>query len=544
MDKTDEMHAPGNYALQKRGNVSEYTMVEEDDRDRVNLAKVGKKQVLKRRFGLMSMTGFSCGLMCTWEAMLVVFLLGFQNGGPSGLVYGFILTWIGTLSVCITLGELSSMVPTAGGQYHWVSILAPASSKKFLSYIVGWLTVTGWIAGLTATAFFVSTLIQALVVQNEPNYQPAGWQGTLLFWAVLLLCVAINTVLSSVLPFIEILILILHLLGFIAILIPLVYLAPQRNSASSVFKTFLNEGGWSTQALSFFIGLNGNAVAFVGTDGAVHMSEEVKNASTNVARSMVFSVVINGVLAFAMLLAILFCGGDIGTEAAESASLYPFISIFAQTVGSNLGGTIMTAIIVVLQFCSAVGGLAAASRMTWSFARDQGLPGSQLLSRINARTTIPLVAITVVTILAALLGLINIGSSTALNDVISLVLEGFYTSYFVACSLLLYRRVRGDIGDHADGHFGGPAGLKPYTWGPWRVPGAIGILNNACACVYLIVLSFFSFWPTVLPVTPANMNYSSLVTGTVVICSVTYYVTWARKIYRGPIVEVEVHNSQ
>ena len=124
--------------------------------------------------------------------------------------------------------------------------------------------MTGWIAGLTATAFFVSTLIQALVVQNEPNYQPAGWQGTLLFWAVLLLCVAINTVLSSVLPFIEILILILHLLGFIAILIPLVYLAPQRNSASSVFKTFLNEGGWSTQALSFFIGLNGNAVAFVG----------------------------------------------------------------------------------------------------------------------------------------------------------------------------------------------------------------------------------------------------------------------------------------
>lgn len=115
------------------------------------------------------------------------------------------------------------------------------------------------------------------------------------------------------------------------------------------------------------------------------MSEEVKNASTNVARSMVFSVVINGVLAFAMLLAILFCGGDIGTEAAESASQYPFISIFAQAVGSNVGATIMTAIIVVLQFCSAVGGLAAASRMTWSFARDRGLPGSKLLSRVRPR---------------------------------------------------------------------------------------------------------------------------------------------------------------
>ena len=124
--------------------------------------------------------------------------------------------------------------------------------------------MAGWIAGLTTTAFFVSSLIQALMVQNNPNYQPAGWQGTLLFWAVLLLCVAVNTILSSTLPVIEVMILILHVLGFFAILIPLVYLAPQHNDASSVFTTFLNQGGWSTQTLSFFIGLNGNAVAFVG----------------------------------------------------------------------------------------------------------------------------------------------------------------------------------------------------------------------------------------------------------------------------------------
>lgn len=161
--------------------------------------------------------------------------------------------------------------------------------------------------------------------------------------------------------------------------------------------------------------------------------------------------------------------------------------------------------------------------------------------QINPRTTIPLVAIAVVTTLAALLGLINIGSSTALNDVISLVLEGFYTSYFMACGLLLYRRIRGEIGN-ADARIG-PTASKPYAWGPWRVPGAMGIANNAFACIYLIVLSFFSFWPTALPVTPANMNYSSLVTGAVVIFSVTYYVMWAHRIYRGPIVEVEFYTS-
>lgn len=88
MDQVEEMHALDSYASQKKGNVSEHSIREKDDRDRINLAKVGKRQVLKvcnfpprvpelcphlikRRFGLMSMTGFSCGLMCTWEAMLV-----------------------------------------------------------------------------------------------------------------------------------------------------------------------------------------------------------------------------------------------------------------------------------------------------------------------------------------------------------------------------------------------------------------------------------------------------------------------------------------
>lgn len=47
MDRNDEMYALRNYGSQKRGNVSEFTVVEGDDRDRVNLARVGKKQVLK-----------------------------------------------------------------------------------------------------------------------------------------------------------------------------------------------------------------------------------------------------------------------------------------------------------------------------------------------------------------------------------------------------------------------------------------------------------------------------------------------------------------
>ena len=136
---------------------------------------------------------------------------------------------------------------------------------------IGWLTVIGWIAGLTAAAFFVASLIQALIIQNNPTYTSTGWQGTLLLWAVLLICVVINTFLSGVLPAIEVVVLILHVLSFFAILIPLVYLAPSHNSTKEVFTTWINSG-WPTQALSFFIGIQGNALAFVGSDAAVHVS--------------------------------------------------------------------------------------------------------------------------------------------------------------------------------------------------------------------------------------------------------------------------------
>ena len=41
------------------------------------------------------------------------------------------------MSLFTAIGELSSMIPTAGGQYHWVNLLAPPSSKRFFSYITG-----------------------------------------------------------------------------------------------------------------------------------------------------------------------------------------------------------------------------------------------------------------------------------------------------------------------------------------------------------------------------------------------------------------------
>ena len=64
-------------------------------------------------------------------------------------------------------------------------------------------------------------MIIALAQLNYPNYSPALWQGTLVYWGVMAVAILINMTASKILPKLESCILILHLTGFLAILIPL-----------------------------------------------------------------------------------------------------------------------------------------------------------------------------------------------------------------------------------------------------------------------------------------------------------------------------------
>jgi choline transport protein len=98
---------------------------------------------------------------------------------------------------------------------------------------------------------------------NYPDYTPQKFHGALLAWAVIAVCIFVNTVVAGLLPLLEGLILLVHVLGFVAILIVLLYLSPH-GSAEDVFFRSLNEGGWPTQSLSYFVGFIGNVATFVG----------------------------------------------------------------------------------------------------------------------------------------------------------------------------------------------------------------------------------------------------------------------------------------
>lgn len=95
------------------------------------------------------------------------------------------------------------------------------------------------------------------------------------------------------------------------------------------------------------------------------------------------SILLNGCLGFGMLLAALFSLTDI-EGVLKTATNYPYMQIFLDGTKSLQGATAMASIVVALAYCATIGFVATSSRMTWSFARDRGLPFSSFLGKVRA----------------------------------------------------------------------------------------------------------------------------------------------------------------
>jgi len=224
-------------------------------------------------------------------------------------------------------------------------------------------------------------------VLDNVDYDFKRWHGTLLVIAIAAFCIIFNSFLAKKLPMIEGLVLILHLVGFFAVLIPLWVLSP-RLSASDVFGTITNLGGWPTNGVAFMVGLLTPVYTLLGADSAVHMSEEIRDASLTLPKAIMWSAAINGTLGFVMTITFCFCLGDIFTI-IDSPTGYPFIQVFYDSTKNFAGASIMTAIIIVNVTSACISTVATVSRQTWSFARDNGLPFSAFIAHVSARARPP-----------------------------------------------------------------------------------------------------------------------------------------------------------
>ncbi|KAF2969819.1 hypothetical protein GQX73_g3785 [Xylaria multiplex] len=477
--------------------------------DDQRLRQLGKRPRLNRTFGFMSTLGLSCSALSSWEGVLVSSVPGLLNGGLAGVIWGYLINWIGTMSVYATIAELSSMAPTAGGQ--------------------------SWQACACSIGYLVATTLQGIVVLAHPSYIPRSWHTVLIIWVTMLFAVVINSTTGRVLAKFEGILLILHLAGFFGVLVPLVYFA-DHNSAATVFTTFINSGNWSTQALSVLVGIPSISSSLIGGDCAVRMSEEIQSSDVVVPRVLMYTIWINGSLAFGMITALMFCISDLDAAlGATTTMFYPFLEIFQSAVQSVVGACLMASVAVILGTSSTVGVYASASRMLWSFSRDRGLPLHRQLAKLT-KNALPVNAILATLTVTVLLSLIALASAVALNALLSLVIGALYTSYLLASGLLLWRRLSGSIQPYSEGVEILDSGR--LRWGPWKLWEPLGVANNAFSCVYCIFLLFWSFWPPEVLPGPETFNWSVLVYGSVVLFSIVWYAISAKHYFKGPVKEI------
>ncbi|KAF2397171.1 amino acid transporter, partial [Trichodelitschia bisporula] len=486
-------------------------------RDSAVMRGMGKKQLLDRRFGFVSIVGLTTTMLASWETIGLILHGGVRNGGPVALVYGFVVCFLGSLATCCSIAELASKYPTAGGQYHFIALLAPPRWKNFLSYMAGWISILAWQATTASCALIAATAIQGLIVLNHPSYTLERWHGTLIFMLVILVSVLFNTILARVLPFIESCILVIHVLGWFCCVIPLIMFAPQ-SPPSFVFTTFLNTGGWASNALSAQIGMITLAYPFCCWDGATHMAEEIEDAARIVPWSMLTTVILNGALGLGFLLTILFGAGDI-SAALDSPTGYPILAIFLDATRSTGATTAMATVLVAMLIFSTIGVMAAASRLAWAFARDRGLPFADWLAAIHPRWRIPANTIAAGAIANLLLAAIHSVSRAAFDAIVSLAVVALYSTYFLPTVLILYLRVRRP---------------RVLRFGPFKL-GRWGIAVNVVSIVYMAWATVLLLFPTVAPVTAANMNWAPVVYVVTVLGALMCWWRVGLKDYHGPL---------
>ncbi|KAH7381576.1 putative GABA permease [Pyrenochaeta sp. MPI-SDFR-AT-0127] len=492
-----------------------------DERD---MYRLGKEQELKRSYRPLSALSFAVVLTAIWEYLMVACTQGLIDGGTAGLFWSYIWTFVGFTFVEMSLAEMASMAPTSGGQYHWVSEFAPPQYQQFLSYVVGWMSTLSWQAGNAADCFLTGTIAQALIVVNNPSHNPQRWQGTLLVFAMVILVYVFNIWGHNFWPRVQNALMILHVFAFFAVVITLWCLAPHR-SAKSVFTEFSNAGGWNSMGLSLMVGQVSAIYSILGSDATAHMAEEVRDASRYVPISLFWSYFGNSLMAIVFLVGFLFAMPDV-EAAIKHPTGYPFLYVFQSAVRPS-GVNALTIIVLLLISAANINFGASTARQTFAFARDRGLPFSDWIAKVDSQKEIPSNAILLSSLIAVLLTLINIGSTTAFYAIVSLQIVSLMFTYTCSITCVLYRRIR---------H---PELLPKARWslGRWGIP------VNIIGVVYTTFSFFWCFWPAFTPATVANFNWSvTIFVGIFIFCLIMYYAK-GRRVYKGPVKAVRSVSS-
>lgn len=408
------------------------------------------------------------------------------------IVFGFLAAFLMTILVALSMAEISSAYPAAGGVYNWTAQVLPSRHSPFASYICGWMSLFGYVSVSAVIAATFSGFFNAALTISEYPTLLASSEQVFLSIGLLFLAGLINMTRIDEVGILNAINAFVHIASLVLLITLLAILPTQRASSEFVFTQYFNTSGSGSQIYVSAIGLILPAFIFSGYDSCAILAEETSNAELTTPRSLLTSVVLAGCLGFALLLALLYATLDI-QSVLQGSTEYPIMNVFDLYLTKEWA-IVLAWVLVVNLFLGLVTSVGVSARIAFALSRDQGLPFSFFMAKTHTTLRSPINAIFFVSIFGCmeLLFLFDPNTKVAFETLVGLSVVGQQVSYAIPILVkVIYMPVEFPRTAFSLGDLSRPIG--------------------ALACVWLLSLSALAFLPTQYPVTTSNMNWSCVV---------------------------------
>ncbi len=515
-----------------------HELLDEDER---HLATLGYAQELHRSWSGFSNFAISFSIISILAGCFTSFGLGWNNGGPAAIAWGWPIVSAFILIIGLCMSELVSAFPTSGGIYWWAAKLGGPKA----GYYTGWLNLIGLIAILASVAYGCATFLDlTLGTFSQTWLDGYSLKRTFALFVVILAVSAIINIFSShLLAVLNNISVWWHVIGAAAV-IGILFLVPdQHASFSDVFaKTINNSGmfggttsGWGWLLFVLPISAILTQYTITGYDASAHLSEETKSAANAAAKGIWRSIFYSAIGGWILLLSFLFAVQDADGVSTGGGAV---VTIFNQALPQNM--------VVLVLFISTAGQFfcttacqTSASRMLFAFSRDRAVPGHQLWAKVNANR-VPSAAVIITATLAAVITLpalveVDINGApvpVAFFAVVSIGVVGLYLCFAVPIFL------RWRMGDRFEA---GRWNLRGHH--RWMAPVAV---------IEIIITSAIAMFPTSSGGVPWNtgafawkyVNYTPLLVGGVLLLLFVYWHVSVKHWFTGPIKQVELTGDE
>ena len=341
-----------------------------EDKDSKLLAKFGYRQDLNRSMKGFSSFAISFSLISILTGIFANFHFGYSEVGP-WISLSWLIVFIGQFFVALIMAELSVRFPISGYGYQWSSRLV--NSK--LGFVTGWLLLMQFLTGFPGICKTLGIVLSDFLSQVFSLEVSDITISIIIIWLITL----IHKNGIKMVSYINNIGVITEIIGVILLILILGFFVTNGLEDFTISNITNNTNfldiGFESFALSILLG----AWCLTGFEAAADMSEETKNPTKIVPKSIINSLLTSGFFGFIIIiLSIILLQKEIYKNGSENF----LTDLLVNEFGVILYSVILLFVIAAIFACG-VACMATASRLIFSMSRDSVLPNSRWLKSID-----------------------------------------------------------------------------------------------------------------------------------------------------------------